>query len=66
VSDRIEPVGGPRRESAPVARVLLSRVEREQHRREREEQRRRRRAQPPAADRPHLDGDEPPRLDLRA
>jgi len=60
VTQRIEPVG-PRRDLAPVERLLLSPVERELER----ERRERRRKQQPAAKRPP----EPPEggsLDVRA
>jgi len=60
MTQRIEPVG-PRRDLAPVERLLLSPVERERER----ERRERRRKQQPAAKRPA----EPPEggsLDVRA
>jgi hypothetical protein len=56
--DRIHPIG-PRPDVAPVRPVVLSPREREERKREREERRRRR-----AEDAP--EGDEPPRLDVRA
>jgi hypothetical protein len=62
MTDRIEPIG-PRRDAAPVERIVLTPVERELRRREREERRRRRRDRPPER---RADGNDPPRLDLRA
>jgi hypothetical protein len=59
--DPIRPVG-PRRDLAPVTRVQLSPVEREEQRRERDERRRRRRASTPEAPVRGDDGG----LDLRA
>jgi hypothetical protein len=62
VTQRIEPVG-PRRDAAPVERILLTPLEREAERERRERRRRQRPAQP--AKRPS----EPPpsgSLDIRA
>jgi hypothetical protein len=62
VTQRIEPVG-PRRDAAPVERLLLTPVEREAERERRERRRRRHPAQP--AERPP----EPPQsgsVDIRA
>ena len=56
--DPIRPIG-PRPDIAPVRPVVLSPREREERKREREERRRRR-----AED--AREGDEPPRLDVRA
>lgn len=56
--DPIRPIG-PRPDVAPVQPVVLPPHEREERKREREERRRRR---PEAA----REGDEPPRLDVRA
>ena len=62
MTERIEPIGPPRRDVAPVVPIQLTPAERERRKREREE-RRRRRAAAPAPDA----GDQPPpRLDLRA
>ena len=54
----IRPIG-PRPDLAPVRPVVLSPREREQRKREREERRRRR-------EQDAREGDEPPRLDVRA
>ena len=62
MTERVEPIG-PRRDAAPVERVLLTPVERELRRREREERRRRRRDRAPDRG---ADGGAPPGLDLRA
>jgi hypothetical protein len=63
VTERIEPVGPPRRDVAPVVPVRLTPAERERAKREREERRRRRAAPAP---RPDAGDEPPPRLDLRA
>jgi len=62
VTQRIEPVG-PRRDLAPVDRVLLTPVEREAER-ERREQRRRERGR--KASEPRQDADSGGSLDVRA
>jgi hypothetical protein len=56
--DPIRPIG-PRPDLAPVRPVVLTPREREQRKREREERRRRHVEDAP-------EGDEPPRLDVRA
>ena len=56
--DPIRPIG-PRPDLAPVRPVVLPPHEREQRRREREERRKRRLED-------EAEGDEPPRLDVRA
>jgi hypothetical protein len=48
MTDRIEPIG-PRRDAAPVERIVPHAVERELRRREREERRRRRATARPSA-----------------
>ena len=62
MTQRIEPVG-PRRDLAPVDRVLLTPVEREAER-ERRDQRRRERAR--TASEPRQDADSGGSLDIRA
>lgn len=62
MTQRIEPVG-PRRDLAPVDRVLLTPVEREA---ERERRERRRKQRPPAPSEPRQDADSGGSLDVRA